>query len=92
MSKRGRSKSSLIIMLGLMIYFGYKVVEQEKILYAKRNEMKVMNSKIEEEQTINKELQKQKELINSDEYIEKMAREKLGMIKSDEKVFVDINK
>ena len=31
------------------------------------------------------------EKVGTDEYIEKMAREKLGMIKSDEIVFVDIS-
>ena len=39
---------------------------------------------------VNKELNKQKEMINSDEYIEKVAREKLGMVKKGERVFVDV--
>lgn len=31
-----------------------------------------------------------KENVNSDEYIEKVAREKLGMVKKDEIVFIDV--
>jgi cell division protein FtsB len=30
--------------------------------------------------------------VNSDEYNEKIARDKLGMVKSGDKVFVDIGK
>ena len=37
-------------------------------------------------------MQKQKEEISSEESIEKLAREKLGMVKDGEKIFIDINK
>ena len=43
-----------------------------------------------EEQRI-KEIDEVTEKVGTDEYIEKVAREKLGMIKSDEIVFVDIS-
>lgn len=38
-----------------------------------------------------KEIDEVTEKVGTDEYIEKIAREKLGMIKSDEIVFVDIS-
>ena len=37
------------------------------------------------------EINRMTETVGTDEYIEKVAREKLGMIKSDEIVFVDIS-
>ncbi|MBQ7985649.1 MAG: septum formation initiator family protein [Clostridia bacterium] len=38
-----------------------------------------------------KEIDEVSEKVGTDEYTEKVAREKLGMIKSDEIVFVDIS-
>jgi cell division protein FtsB len=52
----------------------------------------ILQAKIKEEEKNMEELKKQKDIINSDEYIEKIAREKLGMVKKGEKIFVDVNK
>ncbi|MGI6668326.1 MAG: septum formation initiator family protein [Acetivibrionales bacterium] len=43
-------------------------------------------------QRLNEELKREQEMIQSDEYKEKVAREKLGMVKKNERVFVDIGK
>ena len=40
----------------------------------------------------NEELKKMKENINSDEYIEQIAREKLGMYYPNERVYIDVEK
>lgn len=53
--------------------------------------MKNIQAKVEEEIVINEELKRQKEILDTDEYIEKVAREKLGMVKPGEKIFIDIN-
>jgi cell division protein FtsB len=53
------------------------------------NEKRVLEAKIEEEKKENQELKKQKGMINTDEYLEKMAREKLGMVKKNERIFID---
>ena len=45
--------------------------------------------KIQEQQTYNEELNKQKEDVNSLEFIEEMARDKLGMYYPNERVYVD---
>ena len=46
---------------------------------------------IEYEQERQKEIEELKGKVNTDEYIEKMASEKLGLIKSNAKVFVDVS-
>ena len=33
-----------------------------------------------------------KDMVGTDEYIEKIARDKLGMIKANEKIFIDVSK
>lgn len=43
------------------------------------------------EQKRGEEIDNMKQNVNSDEYIEKIAREKLGMIRKDEILFIDVN-
>lgn len=92
MSKRKNSKLGLILVMILFIYFAYIAVGQQKVLYSKDIEMKKVQSKIDEEKKENEKLKKEKDLLNSDEYVEKTAREKLGMVKQGERVYVDIGK
>jgi cell division protein FtsL len=95
MNKGKKSKLGLIftiILIGLLFYSGVTMIDQQKIIYSKNKELQTVQSKIEEEKKTQEELQKEKEAVNSDEYIEKVAREKLGMVKQGEKIFVDINK
>ncbi|MCX7922222.1 MAG: septum formation initiator family protein [Clostridia bacterium] len=91
MNKRKKSKIGLLIVIGLTVYFGYEAFNQQIVLNSKRNELDNIQKKIADEEKLNKDLTKQKDIMNSDEYIEKVAREKLGMVKSGEKVFVDVN-
>jgi Septum formation initiator len=75
-----------------MAYLTYLMIGQERIIRDKSSQITSVNQKIEDEKSKNTELNKQKEQVNSPEYIEKIARDQLGMVKPDEKVFVDINK
>lgn len=56
-----------------------------------RIQMKEVEKRINKEKTLQEELLKQKDELSSDESIEKIAREKLGMVKDGERIFVDIN-
>lgn len=70
------------------VYLNY----QYNILKAYSASIEELNNQIEEQNSLQEELTKQNEYKNSDEYIEKLAREKLGMVKSDEIVFYNSNK
>ena len=50
-----------------------------------------IQAKIKQEEALKQELLKQEEKVNSDEFVEKIAREELGMVKPGERIFVDIN-
>ena len=65
--------------------------KQQSLMNHKKAEMKELQQKIKYEEGITEELNKEKEKINTDEYIEKIAREKLGMVKKNEKIFYDVN-
>mgnify|MGYP001316411657 CR=1 FL=1 len=92
MNKRKKSRWGTFILLGFLAYFAYTMCIQQDILYTKQKELESLQSKIENVKRENEKLKKEKESIYSDEYYEKVAREKLGMVKPGEKVFFDINK
>ena len=92
MSKRKNSTFGIFVLLTIFLYLSYVAVGQQKLLNKKEFELSKIENKIKDEMKANEELIKEKEIINSDEYKEKVAREKLGMVKRDERVFVDIGK
>ena len=75
-----------------IIYFIYTVIAQQKTLNNYAQERKKYNDNIETAQEEQNELNEMKENINSDEYIEQIAREKLGMYYPNERVYIDIEK
>lgn len=92
MSKRRKTRFGIFIMLAIFVYMAYIFVNQQRLLYAKKQELSKIENKFSEEEKINEELNMELEMIQSDEYIEKVAREKLGMVKRNERVYVDIGK
>ncbi len=92
MSKKKKSTSTfgVFVLLAIFVYLSYVAVGQQKLLNAKSAEMNKIDNKIAEETKVNEELKKEKEMIDSDAYKEKVAREKLGMVKEGERVFMDI--
>lgn len=77
-------------LVGIMgIYVIFTLVNQQKTLNQYDNENEELAKKIQEQQTYNEELNKQKEDVNSLEFIEEMARDKLGMYYPNERVYVD---
>ncbi|MGE5614075.1 MAG: FtsB family cell division protein [Bacillota bacterium] len=92
MNKRKKPGFGIYILLIIFLYLSYIAVDQQKLLNAKNLELEKIENKIKEEERLNEELKKEKELIQSDEYKEKVAREKLGMVKKNERVFIDVGK
>jgi len=78
------SKISSIILIILLIYLVVSITLQFKKLYAMQNEMKEVQQKVVELQGKNLQMREQLKLVQSDQYIEQMAREKLGLVKSGE--------
>ena len=71
-----------------MIFKGLMQIPQ---INASKAEVAKLTNQIEYEQERQKEIEELKGKVNTDEYIEKMASEKLGLIKSNAKVFVDVS-
>ncbi len=77
----------LFIAVLILLINGIKLQPQITENYDKISELQ---SQIEYEEQRAKEVDALKENVDSYEYIEKIAREKLGMIRKDEIVFIDV--
>ena len=81
-----------LIIICIVIYSFITFCNQQKILNTYATSNIEIEKKLEEAHKYQDELNKMKENVNSPEYIEEVAREKLDMYLPNEKVFVDISK
>lgn len=81
-----------LLVLFFAIYVIYTFVMQQQTLNAYKSEENQYNQQIEEAVEEQNKLIEEKNNINSDEYIEQVAREKLDMYLPNERVYIDIGK
>lgn len=77
-----------VLLVGGMVFRGVMQIPQ---INAGKAEIARLNAQIEYEKERQKEVKELGTKVDSDEYIEKIASEKLGLIKSNAKVFVDVS-
>lgn len=78
----------LVILVGGMLFKG---IMQQPQINKNREQIARLEEQIAYEQERQVEIENLKDKVNSDEYIEKMASEKLGLVKSTAKIFVDVS-
>lgn len=85
--------ATLSIILAALVSVGMivKGIMYQPVISAHDKRKAELQEGIEYEKQRIKEIDEVTEKVGTDEYTEKIAREKLGMIKSDEIVFVDIS-
>ncbi len=81
-----------LTLLVLLLYVCCTFVHQKISLEQRYAIVKDYESQISEAKLEQDMLKKELEKVNSDEYLEKLAREKLGLIKPNDRVFVDVTK
>lgn len=90
---KGKQTKSFILTLALILLIGYFVITIIGLQHSIKERQDVLgqkNAELEEQVEDNKRLQT---IVNSDdksEYMEQIAREKLGFIMPGEKVFYDV--
>lgn len=89
---RNKKILKVIIILIVLSYFIYIIIKQQTTLNSYKTEQDYVSSQIQEQQEYKNELADMKTNINSDEYIEQIARDKLDMYLPNERVYVDANK
>ena len=93
MKKRSNIKNLIkkmcFIVIGVYVMFTF--VNQQKTLNAYKASQKYYEEEIETKLAYQETLKETKSNINSEEYIEEVAREKLDMYLPNEKVYIDKN-
>ncbi len=85
-----KMKITTVILVAVVLFMLIKGVMLQPQITDNYDKMAELESQIEYEQKRAEEVDALKENVDSDEYIEKIAREKLGMIRKDEIIFVDV--
>ena len=81
-----------ILIIAIAIYVLYTFFSQQQTLNAYKADEERYKQQIAEEEEKNEELEQTKSNINSKEYIEEIARDRLDMYLPNEKVYIDISK
>ena len=81
----------LLIILAIA-YFISTIISQQSKINSYKESQAYYNEKIKEAEDYRESLSSLKENVNSKEYIEEMARDKLDMYLPNERVYVDISK
>ena len=89
--KKNKIVRNIIIFI-VLIYVIFTLINQQKILNQYSESTQELAQSVEEEKQNRDELSKKKEDVNSLEFIEEMAREKLDMYHPNEKVFINQGK
>lgn len=89
--KRKISFTSIIFVL-VSIYFVTTFIDQQISLNRYNSQIEMYQKDIENKLALTKYYSEKQESVETDEYIEQVARESLGLVKPYEKIFVDVNK
>jgi len=81
-----------VLFILLIVYLSINLVNQQQLIDDKNSELAAVEAKIAAELKLQDELQQEKDMLLSEESIEKIARDRLGMVKPGERVFIDLNR
>ena len=70
-------------------YFGFSLLKQEIKLNQQNEEIQGLREQIAQTEDTNAELERLIQFTESEEYIEKVARERLGWVKKGEIIFIE---
>ena len=87
--KKSRKLYRNLIIIAIGMYVVFTFISQQSTLNQYTQNAKELSQKIEEEKEEKEVLAKKKDDVNSLEFIEQMAREKLDMYYPNERVYVD---
>ena len=89
---KGKKIYKKLFFVVILVYLVYLFISQQKTLNAYKASQKFYTKKLDEQLAYHESLVSTKENINSIDYIEEIAREKLDMYLPNETVYVDKSK
>ncbi len=87
--KRNKKILRNLLIIAIIIYIAFVFINQQKTLNQYSKNAEELNQQIASEKATNEDLNQQKDNVNSLDFIEEMAREKLDMYHPNERVYVD---
>ena len=87
--KKNRKILRNLLVIAIVIYIAFVFIDQQKTLNEYSKNTEELNQQIASEEATNEDLKQQKDNVNSLEFIEEMAREKLDMYYPNERVYMD---
>lgn len=87
--KKNKKLCKNLLTIGLIVYASFTLINQQKTLNQYEKNRKEIATQIQEQQEYKEELAKKKEDVDSLEFIEQTAREKLDMYYPNERVYID---
>ena len=78
-----------VFIVAIIIYIAFVIINQQKTLNEYNQDTEDLTQQIASEEEKNNDLNQQKDNVNSLEFIEEMAREKLDMYYPNERVYID---
>ena len=87
--KKSRKLYRNLIILAIGLYVVFTLINQQSTLNQYNQDVKDLSKKIETEENNKEELAKKKDDVNSLEFVEQTAREKLDMYYPNERIYID---
>ena len=88
--KRKRRIVVIVAVIAITIYVGISMVFITNSYREKNQEIQQVQQQIDEQTVLNQEYQEMIDQGVDDKYIQKLAREKLGLVYPDERVYIDM--
>lgn len=87
--KKSKKIYKKLLLIVAILYVAITLVNQQKVLNTYKQNQQELSKEIKQEKEYKQELAQTKENVNSLDYIEQVAREKLGMYLPNERVYED---
>ncbi len=81
-----------VLFIGFVLYAVYHLASQQISMIGKQRTVKECEDMISDAMAENARLNEELELVHTDDYKEQKARELLGYVKSDERIYIDVTK
>lgn len=81
-----------IVFILVSVYFVTTFMDQQMVINKYNAQIEMYNAELKNKKALIEFYNSKQESITSDEYIETVARESLGLVKPYEKIFIDVNK
>jgi len=83
-------KAMIYLLIIVIIVFAFKLVTNMRKVNKMENELNNLQQQVQEEMERNEELKEEIERVKSHDYIEKVARDELGLVKPGEILFIPV--